>query len=125
MQEYRITYRPEVPAMDRALVIAHKVEGWRADYAFFGHPHDRNMVTSLVPRELVRAVSWERYVPDPDPDRDMQDDVSGERVYNVVYTTGTGDSRVSGSEGPYTREEAETRGNVLGAQGYLWKVEHV
>ena len=45
-------------------VSAHRVEGWRQDYAFFGNYDDTALPTLLVPRELVSEVTWEGFIQD-------------------------------------------------------------
>ncbi len=122
MHEYRITYLPDVPAMDRASIIAHKVEGWSADYAFFGHPTDRHMVTCLVPRALVRCVEWKRDAgASSDHLQTSGEDTAGGPWWVRYHNS---DSTIGGSEGPYlSRDQATASGEALGSAGMIWSIQ--
>lgn len=59
-RQYLVQYRPDSDTKSDAMVVrAWKVEGWNNDYAFYGHYEDRNAVTFLVPRSIVKGVKMD------------------------------------------------------------------
>lgn len=68
MDRWLITYRRGAVQLDKAEVLAHRVEGWTGDYAFFGHVTDTKVVTHLIPREIVLCVYREDRGRAPDAD---------------------------------------------------------
>jgi len=57
MNQYLVFYRDADKRSERMRhVVAHRVEGWKEDYAFFGHSHFPGIATLLIPRELVDEV---------------------------------------------------------------------
>lgn len=70
MNQYLVHYRnPDDIGFHAQAVTAHRVEGWAADYAFFGHAQFPAQVTKLIPRALVREVelSYDEFGNEPNP----------------------------------------------------------
>lgn len=70
MNQYLVHYRnPDEIGFHAQTVTAHRVEGWAADYAFFGHARFPAQVTKLIPRALVRDVelSYDEFGNEPNP----------------------------------------------------------
>lgn len=108
---FLVTYRPGVVEYSRSHIVANRVQGWTADYAFFqeGDSHPSH----LVPRELVLEVEVF--------EEESSDEAPRGCVW-VVYTNAQG--TIGGREGPYlSHEQAEARGAELSRQGNAWHLE--